>query len=96
MYGGEPMSEHETASCGGKASCNDALSRLWDFIDGELTPETMKEIQAHLERCQRCYPHYDFQRAFAAFMRSHCHSPVPAGLRRRIFECLLEEERRVS
>ena len=74
-----------------RATCSDVLTRLWEYIDGELTPERTELIQEHLQRCQACYPQYDFQRAFMAFVGRQCQQPAPPGLRRKIFERLLEE-----
>ena len=68
------------------ATCSDVLTRLWEYIDGELTPERTGLIQQHLERCQACYPQYDFQKTFVAFVGRQCTQPAPPGLRRKIFE----------
>ena len=73
-------------------SCSDVLTRLWEYIDGELTPERTSLIQDHLTRCQACYPQYDFQKAFVAFIGRQCTQPAPPGLRRRIFEILLKSD----
>jgi mycothiol system anti-sigma-R factor len=74
------------------ASCSDVLTRLWEYIDGELTPERTTLIRAHLERCQACYPQYDFQKAFVKFIGEQCCHPAPPGLRRKIFQMLLESD----
>ncbi|MGQ0562720.1 MAG: zf-HC2 domain-containing protein [Gemmatimonadota bacterium] len=73
--------------------CHKVIAQLWAYIDGELTPERMDEIRAHLEMCHRCYPQYDFQRAFLAFIARVGDQPLPRQLRRRVFERLLAEER---
>ena len=75
-------------------SCKDAMERLWEFIDGELAEPDARCVEAHLEACKGCYPQYDFQRAFCAFLRQHATKPVPSNLRRRVFMALLEEDRR--
>ncbi len=77
----------------GMISCEHALSRLWEFLDGELPPEDERVVQRHLEVCNRCYPHYDFQRAYFEFarqMRDREHAP--ASLRRALFRRILEQE----
>jgi len=45
-------------------SCRGVMEQLWDYLDGELPPERMKELADHLAVCQRCYPQYRFQFAF--------------------------------
>jgi hypothetical protein len=48
-------------------------------------------IKSHLDRCQACFPQYDFQRAFREFLGQQCHQAAPPGLRRKVFEMLLKE-----
>jgi anti-sigma factor (TIGR02949 family) len=78
------------------ASCNDVMGQLWEYIDGELTPERTDLIKAHLERCQACFPQYDFHKAFMEFLGRQCHQAAPPGLRRKVFELLLSDEQRIS
>ena len=73
--------------------CEDALERLWEFLDGELESQDEGEIQRHLEVCSRCYPRYDFQRAYFELMRRvRDRDSVPRRLRRRLFERILAED----
>lgn len=72
--------------------CRETIERLWALIDGELDEARVPEVEAHLERCAACFPHYDFQRAFRSFLRAHNSETLPASLRRRIFLTLLAEE----
>lgn len=72
--------------------CGQVVERLWEYIDGELDGEATARIWDHLRLCERCFPHYDFQRAFQVFLRRHDRSPVPAELRQKVFRMLLEEE----
>lgn len=45
-------------------SCRDAIERLWDYLDGELSPADTEAVAAHLAECARCYPQYRFEFAF--------------------------------
>lgn len=75
----------------GSIPCHVALARLWAFIDGELEPDSADEVRSHLEVCKRCYPQYDFQRAYFERMRRLGARPEPPELRARVFDCLLVE-----
>ena len=58
--------------------CGSALRQLWDFLDGELTPDRIDAIRRHIEICSRCFPHYDFEKAFLealATTRPDCRAP---------------------
>lgn len=86
--------EGGSGAVGGRATipCEEVMLRLWDYMDGELDHETTARVWEHLRLCECCFPHYDFQRAFRAFLRRHDASPVPAQLRKKVFRMLLEEE----
>jgi anti-sigma factor (TIGR02949 family) len=72
--------------------CSEVAKRLWAFIDGELDPTSEEEVREHLEMCQRCYPRYDFQRAYFGLMQRVAEAPLDMGdVRSRVFEALLLE-----
>ncbi|MGH7502448.1 MAG: zf-HC2 domain-containing protein [Longimicrobiales bacterium] len=71
--------------------CNVVMQRLWAFIDGELDTSSGEAVREHLEMCRRCYPRYDFQRAYFRLMERTAAEPEPAELRSRIFQVLLAE-----
>ncbi|MGQ0816317.1 MAG: zf-HC2 domain-containing protein [Gemmatimonadota bacterium] len=72
--------------------CHEVIAQLWGYIDGDLTAERAEQIREHLDMCSRCFPLYDFHRAFLAFLSQVGQRPLPPLLRRRIFQRLLEEE----
>lgn len=72
--------------------CDQVMDRLWDYLDGDLDAETAERIHHHLDVCSRCFPQYDFRRAFKELIQRSGEGPVPPGLRRRIFEMLLSED----
>ena len=75
--------------------CSEVTKRLWAFIDGELDIPSEREVRAHLEMCQRCYPRYDFQRAYFKLMQRLAAEPPDTGtVRSRVFEALLAESSR--
>jgi anti-sigma factor (TIGR02949 family) len=70
-------------------TCRDAVDRLWAYIDGELEPVESERVRAHLALCARCFPHYDFQRAFRELLQRCAKAAAPPELRRRVFLRLL-------
>lgn len=69
--------------------CESVMRQLWDYLDGELTPDRMAAIRAHLELCKRCYPQYEFEQSFLAAVaaRRRQHSD-PQRLRARVADAL--------
>lgn len=72
--------------------CDAVMRQLWDYLDGELTPDTEAAIRAHLDVCKRCHPQYSFERAFqnalTATRRSHSR---PESLKTRVLGMLRAE-----
>jgi anti-sigma factor (TIGR02949 family) len=74
--------------------CDHVIAKLWEYVDGDLDELRSERVRSHLDACARCFPEYDFRRAYLKFMR-RCSTPgVPPRLRRRIFEAILEEQAR--
>lgn len=77
----------------GMISCEEALERLWEFLDGELSARDQVAVKRHLDICDRCFPEYDFRRAYLEFTRRvRALDRAPPGLRRRLFRQILERE----
>jgi len=69
----------------GMISCEEALGHLWELIDGELAPEDETAVRRHVEVCSRCYPRYDFQRAYLSLLGRIRRGEGPSPeLRRRL------------
>jgi anti-sigma factor (TIGR02949 family) len=69
--------------------CDEVMRQLWDFLDGELTPERMRAIEAHLAMCGRCQPQAEFERAFLRAVASvRRESGDTAGLSVRVRRAL--------
>lgn len=70
--------------------CEEAMRRLWDFLDDELDPVREAEMRAHLAACGQCSGHADFERLFLAAVRA---APTLPGadptLRRRVIASLV-------
>lgn len=72
--------------------CHDAVEHLWELIDRELDEHAEQRVLDHINRCQACYPQYDFHRAYRTFIAQRCRQSAPPAVRRRIFESLLRME----
>jgi anti-sigma factor RsiW len=45
-------------------TCEDVLTRLWEYLDEELTPEEVRAVGVHLGGCPECHGAYRCARAF--------------------------------
>lgn len=76
----------------GMISCQEALDRLFEYLDGELEGFTREQVAHHFEVCRRCYPRLQFERAFLeAVRRAERGEEAPPHLRERILGFMEEE-----
>jgi len=54
---------------GEQISCQEAVERVYEFLDGELDPGWTERVRRHAELCERCTPHFEFERAFLEHVR---------------------------
>ena len=74
-------------------SCQETADKLFEFIDGELTPELEQAVRAHLADCYKCVTRHDFETAFLQFLRARTQAQsAPPHLRKQVFEAILCEE----
>ena len=45
-------------------ACEEALSRLQEFVDGELDDSAREEVEAHFRECTACSPHLSMEEEF--------------------------------
>lgn len=85
-------------SCGSphETDCVEAIDKLYEFIDGELTPEVKLKITVHLEECAPCLDQADVERAIKALVSRSCTDQAPGGLRERILSRLDDARHRIT
>jgi anti-sigma factor (TIGR02949 family) len=72
--------------------CDAVMRQLWDYLDGELTPDREKAVREHIAMCQRCYPQFRFERAFLnALLASRREHPRPVDIKARVLAALRNE-----
>ncbi len=76
------MTEHD------HANCDDARHTLYEFLDGELTPEIRLQVQEHLEACAPCFEKFDFEAEVLQIVARKCSETVPPGLTEKILAAL--------
>ena len=81
----------------GMISCDEALERLFEYLDGELTDASSEEVERHAEVCKVCYPRLQFERHFLdALHAAEQRGGASRELKDRILRVLAEEGLQVS
>lgn len=74
-------------------SCEEAITRLQEFVDGELHGLTNAQVEEHFEVCTRCYPHLKMERSFRERVQAALAQPdVPPDLRDRVLQLLTHDD----
>jgi mycothiol system anti-sigma-R factor len=64
--------------------CEEALRRLFDYLDAELDPEPRREVAQHLAQCRSCFSRLEFEKRLKAHTADLSHEPVGHDLEQRI------------
>lgn len=70
--------------------CADAVRRLWDYLDRELSPGDSAAVEEHLSFCRHCCGELEFATELRAFLHTHAEDDLPPKVRQRL-ERFLEE-----
>ena len=65
-------------------NCQEALPRLYEFIDNELSLEEVQAIQDHLNGCDSCTYELKVRAKLKQIVSETCFDPAPADLRQRV------------
>ncbi len=69
--------------------CRGAMAKLFDLLDGELTPEREKRMRLHITSCPGCFTHADFEERFLKALRAaRIANACPCQLRDRVVDTL--------
>lgn len=72
--------------------CEEALARVYEYLDGELDDVPREEVERHFRICGRCYPHLKLERTFRDALHRACEGQAaPSDLKDRV-RALLEQD----
>ena len=75
-------------------SCQEAVRRLWEYLDGTLGEADHAAIEQHLSFCRRCCGEAEFAEELRKFLRAAADVEVPDDVRTRLAATLDELESR--
>jgi mycothiol system anti-sigma-R factor len=76
------MAGHDHA---GHGDCSEVLHRIYEYLDGEMSPEDVTRVARHLEECRPCLAEHDLDKAVKQVVRRACtEGAAPDHLRLRI------------
>ena len=64
--------------------CEEALKRLFDYIDRELHGHKHDEMEEHLAKCRSCYSRLEFERKLQGHLKKATAEKAPAALHDKV------------
>ena len=64
--------------------CEEALKRLFEYIDDELDGHKHKEMDDHLSKCLSCYSRHEFEQKLRQHLKQATGEQAPDGLHEKI------------
>ena len=65
-------------------NCREVVTRLHQFVDRELSPEEVAEVQRHLDDCPPCLQMFQLEAHMRRLVRRACCEMAPESLKVRI------------
>jgi anti-sigma factor (TIGR02949 family) len=79
-----------TDPCNENIDCDGTLSRVWAYLDGELSRDEAERFENHVSLCTSCDQAHDFERRLLEAIRAtqHRDDPSTAALRDRVLTAI--------
>ena len=68
--------------------CNEAVRRMWAYVDHALGRGPTEELETHLETCRRCCGELEFSRHLKEMVAAKGSEPLPDSFSRRLDQLL--------
>jgi len=70
----------------GGYGCSDTDRLLFEFVEGELDPETQTRLEHHVSDCPPCLEYIKTYRRTIHLTHTHCHAdlPMPSELEQKL------------
>lgn len=88
MTGWDAAGAPAAEGCG--PDCEQALGRLFAYVDAELEPIDAATVRAHVEECRPCLDEIAVETMLKELVKRCCQEQAPADLRLKIHARLTE------
>jgi mycothiol system anti-sigma-R factor len=68
--------------------CEEALDRIFEYIDGELTPAELEQVASHLKECPPCEAEHKINEKLKSRVSTTGGECAPEALRAKILDTL--------
>lgn len=72
-------------------SCVEAVTRIFEFLQGSLEKKQKEELDAHVEECRHCCDRFEFEKLFKEkLIKINKEQKVPKSLYKNVEKLLSE------
>lgn len=71
-----------------KEKCDEVISSMYLFLDGEMSEGRSVEVRGHIEQCMQCFEAFDFEAELKQMIAKKCCDEPPADLKAKILDQL--------
>ncbi len=86
--GTEDSPDPRRPAAGAPCGCDEAVERLWEYVDSELGGLDHDRVASHLHECSTCFEEEQVEVLIKQLVRRCCQEEAPTTLRLRIHEQL--------
>ena len=74
------------------SECQEALLKVYEYLDGHLTIERQTIIQTHIDVCDHCSDTYTFEMHVRKVVARRCTDQVPHELKAKIVRAIQQAQ----
>lgn len=67
-----------------RIECDEAITKLLEYLDGELDEASRRQVERHIETCRGCFSRAEFERRLRRRVAATGSTPAPESLRLRL------------
>lgn len=75
--------------------CDEAMERLYEYLDAELDDVTAVGIRSHLDECGGCHKSFDFERRLKTVVRERLSEEVPDRFLNKLRRAIQDEASKI-
>jgi anti-sigma factor (TIGR02949 family) len=64
--------------------CLEAITRLYEYLDGNIDEESRASVEHHLDHCRDCFSRAEFESALTERIRESEKGKAPKSLQKRL------------
>lgn len=74
-----------------KRSCDDAVAKIYPYLDGEISVVRRIFVRYHLRRCSGCVDAFTFEERLQIVVRQSCQEQMPEALSEKLRALIRDE-----